>query len=76
MAHLGDIANELRDNDELRRSFNINKFIVDSKSEIIVRCHPDKEYPVGYTFRILARGAGQKLRGLKWMEQASRSHYL
>lgn len=67
MAHLTDVANELRDNDELRRSFNISKFLVDSKSEIIVRCHPDKEYPVGYTFRILARGAGQKLRGLKWM---------
>lgn len=67
MAHLGDIANELRDNDELRRAFHINKFTVDSKSEIIVRCHPDKEYPIGYTFRILARGAGQKLRGLKWM---------
>ena len=50
----GDIANELWDNDELCRLFNISKFIVDLKSEIIVRCHPDKEHPIGYTFRILA----------------------
>lgn len=66
LAHLGDIAKELRDNDDLRRSFHIQKFITDSKSEIVVQCNPDTEYPLGYAFRILARGAGQKLRGLKW----------
>ena len=66
LAHLGDIAKELRDNEDLRRSFHIQKFITDSKSEIVVQCTPDTEYPSGYTFRILARGAGQKLRGLKW----------
>lgn len=66
LAHLGDIATELRDNDELRREFRIDRFLTDSKSEIIVKCKPTKENPHGYEFRILARGAGQKLRGLKW----------
>lgn len=66
LAHLGDIAKELRDNDDLRREFRIQKFLVDSKSEIVVQCFPDGEYPAGYSFRLLARGAGQKLRGLKW----------
>jgi hypothetical protein len=66
MAHLSDIAKELRDNDELRRAFSINKFLVDSKGEIIVHCNPDADYPKGFDFRIIARGAGQKLRGIKW----------
>lgn len=60
LGHLGDIATELRDNDELHRYFQIDKFEVDSKGEIIVRCKD------GYVFRIIARGAGQKLRGMKW----------
>ena len=66
LAHLGDIAVELRDNDELRQTFGIKTFQTDSKSEIVVVCNPSKDYPLGYTFRIIARGAGQKLRGLKW----------
>lgn len=66
LAHLGDIAKELRDNDELRKAFGISKFLVDSKSEIVVGCNPDTDYPAGYAFRIIARGAGQKLRGIKW----------
>jgi hypothetical protein len=60
LGHLGDIAKELRDNEELQRAFLIDKFLVDSKSEIIIRCRD------GYEFRIIARGSGQKLRGLKW----------
>lgn len=60
MAHLGDISKELHDNDDLRREFAISSFLVDSKSEIVVRCTD------GYEFRIIARGSGQKLRGLKW----------
>lgn len=60
LAHLGDIAKELRDNDELRQAFAVEAFVTDSKSEIVVRCTD------GYQFRLLARGAGQKLRGLKW----------
>ena len=66
LAHLGDIAKELRDNDELRSQFRIDRFLTDSKSEIVIKCKPDDTYPNGYEFRLLARGSGQKLRGLKW----------
>jgi predicted phage terminase large subunit-like protein len=58
--HLGDIANELRDNDELRAEFKIKDFKQDQKTDIIVECVD------GYQFRILARGAEQKIRGRKW----------
>jgi predicted phage terminase large subunit-like protein len=60
MAHLGDMSKELHDNDELRADFGIDTFLVDAKSEIIVRCTD------GYEFRIIARGSNQKLRGMKW----------
>ena len=66
LAHLGDIAKELRENEELRSHLRLDKFLVDSKSEIIMRCRPDASHPTGFSFRILARGSGQKLRGLKW----------
>lgn len=58
--HLGDIANELRENDELRQAFKIKNFITDQKTDIIVECED------GYQFRIMARGAEQKIRGKKW----------
>lgn len=58
--HLGDIANELRENDELRREFLIKGIITDQKTDIIVECHD------GYQFRFIARGAEQKIRGRKW----------
>jgi len=60
MSHLIDMAKELRENDDLRAEFGVKTFLVDAKGEIVVRCDD------GYEFRILARGAGQKLRGLKW----------
>ncbi len=58
--HLGDIANELRENEELIRDFKIKEFIVDQKTDIIVECSD------GYQFRFIARGAEQKIRGRKW----------
>jgi predicted phage terminase large subunit-like protein len=58
--HLNDIANELRDNDDLRRDFKIRDFVVDQKTDIIVECED------GYQFRFIARGAEQKIRGRKW----------
>lgn len=58
--HLGDIANELRENDDLRRDFKIKRFVTDAKTDIIVECED------GYQFRIIARGAEQKIRGKKW----------
>lgn len=60
MGHLGDISAALHDNDDLRAEFGIKSFLVDSKSEIVVECED------GYQFRFIARGAGQKLRGMKW----------
>lgn len=58
--HLGEMASELRDNDELRRDFKIKEFVTEQKTDIIVECTD------GYQFRILARGAEQKIRGRKW----------
>jgi hypothetical protein len=60
MGHLVDIAEELRENDDIIRDFHVKAFTQDSKSDIIVECHD------GHDFRILARGAEQKIRGLKW----------
>jgi predicted phage terminase large subunit-like protein len=58
--HLGDIANELRENEDIIRDFKIKDFITDQKTDIIVECHD------GHQFRLIARGAEQKIRGRKW----------
>lgn len=58
--HLGDIAKVLRENEEVRASFLIQELEVDAKTEIVVK------FTDGARARILAKGAGQKMRGLKW----------
>lgn len=58
--HLNDIATELRENEPLRRDFHIKDFIQEQKTDIIVECTD------GHQFRIIARGAEQKIRGRKW----------
>jgi len=58
--HLGDIASELRSNDELIKAFGIQEFVTDQKTDIIVKCND------GHLFRFIARGAEQKIRGKKW----------
>lgn len=58
--HLGDIATELRENDDLRTEFGIKRFVTDSLTDIVVECED------GYQFRFIARGAEQKIRGRKW----------
>lgn len=58
--HLGDIANELRENEDLIRDFKIKGFVTDQRTDIIVECTD------GHQFRIIARGAEQKIRGRKW----------
>lgn len=58
--HLGDIAKVLRENDEVRNTFLIDSLEVDAKTEIVVK------FRDGQRARILAKGAGQKMRGLKW----------
>ena len=58
--HLGDIASELRSNEDLIREFGIKGFITDQKTDIVVECLD------GYQFRLIARGGEQKIRGKKW----------
>jgi hypothetical protein len=61
IGHLGDIAKELRDNEDLRAEFGIASLPTDAKTDVIVTCSD------GYQFRIIAKGAGQKMRGAKWL---------
>ncbi len=58
--HLGDIAKELEENEDLIRDFCIKGFVTNAKTDIIV------ERTDGSQFRIIARGAEQKIRGRKW----------
>ena len=64
---LGTFKQELQDNADLVELFNIKKnekglvqFIKDTENDIIVECND------GHKFRIIAKGAEQKLRGLIW----------
>lgn len=57
---LSNIREELLENEDLRSEFGIADFEQDSKVDIIVRCTD------GHRFRILARGAEQKIRGKMW----------
>jgi predicted phage terminase large subunit-like protein len=57
---LGDIKQELIDNEDLISLFGVKNFIKLSETDIIV------EMDDGHKFRIIAKGAEQKLRGLKW----------
>lgn len=57
---LSNIKEELISNEALRVEFGVSHFETESKTEIIV-VHDD-----GYRFRILARGAEQKIRGAMW----------
>lgn len=60
IGHLGDIAKELRENDDLIEEFGIKAMLVDAKTDVIV------EFEDGHQARIIAKGSGQKMRGLKW----------
>lgn len=57
---LGDIRNELMDNEPLRKVFGIKRLLKDTGADIIV------EMKDGHTFRLQALGAEQKVRGRKW----------
>lgn len=59
-AFLNDIKIELFENDLLREAFGVKKFIKERETEIIV------ELEEGYKFRIIVKGAEQRMRGLKW----------
>ena len=57
---LADVKRELIDNDKIRSLFKIKEFLKDSEDNCIVLCED------GHEFRISAKGAEQKMRGLKW----------
>ena len=55
-----DIKKELLDNEELRSLFKIADLTKDSIGDFVCRMED------GHEFRVTAKGAEQKLRGLKW----------
>lgn len=57
---IGDIKNELLNNEPLRALFKIKAMPKDSEDDFICMMED------GHQFRITAKGAEQKLRGLKW----------
>lgn len=57
---LNDIKQDLKDNDDLIDLFGIKGFVKETETDIVV------EMEDGHTFRILVRGAEQRVRGLKW----------
>lgn len=59
-AFLKEITTELNENEELRRDYGIEKFVKETETEIVV------QMAGGYRFRVIAKGAGQRMRGLKW----------
>ena len=57
---LKDIATELDDNEDLQALFGKMTFEKAAENDIIVKMED------GHTFRIMAKGSEQKVRGLKW----------
>ena len=57
---LSNIAEELHSNEDLIREFGVGMFESSSKTDIIVKMTD------GHRFRILARGAEQRIRGRLW----------
>lgn len=57
---LGAFKQQLQDNQELRDLFDVDVFIKDTETDCIV------SFKDGAKFRIIAKGAEQKLRGLIW----------
>lgn len=57
---LGDIKKELLDNEDLRELFGVGTLIKDTEEDLICRMED------GHLFRVQAKGAEQKVRGLKW----------
>lgn len=57
---LGNIVEEIAQNDDLREEFKIKKFLRESGPDIIC------EMADGHRFRIIAKGAEQRIRGRLW----------
>lgn len=57
---LSNISEELESNEDLRAEFGLVRFESQTKTDVIMVCDD------GHRFRILARGAEQKIRGAMW----------
>lgn len=57
---VNDIKVEIQENETLQELFGPFTFLRESTTEIVVK------FPDGEKFRIIAKGAGQRMRGLKW----------
>jgi len=57
---VAEIKGELTENEELRGDYGVERFLKETEHEIIV------ELRGGHRFRVIAKGAGQRMRGLKW----------
>lgn len=57
---LGDLKVELQENETLQQAFGPFRFFKEAEAELIVG------FPNGDKFRVIAKGAGQRMRGLKW----------
>lgn len=57
---LSNISEELHENMDIRREFGIKSFESESKTDLITVCND------GHRFRILCRGAEQRIRGRLW----------
>lgn len=57
---LNDIKKELVENEDLMRMFGIKGLIKDAVADFIV------EFDDGHQARVMAKGSGQSLRGVKW----------
>jgi hypothetical protein len=57
---LRDLKTELMTNDAIIKDFEVKRLAKDAEDDVIVVMRD------GYTFRIVARGSEQKVRGLKW----------
>lgn len=57
---IGDIKAELLNNEPLREAFGVKELLKDSEDDFICLMKD------GWQFRVTAKGAEQKLRGLKW----------
>lgn len=60
IGHLADIAKELRENEDLIADFEIAKLSTDAKTDVVV------DFRDGHQCRLIAKGSGQKMRGIKW----------
>lgn len=59
-AFLNDIRLELQENETLIELFGVKRFIKERETEIIVELNGN------YRFRIIVKGAEQRMRGMKW----------